>query len=119
LAADAHLWAERLPEAEISFRTALAIDPFSADARFGYGYLLWRKGSPGLIPAMASQWEMALAIDPLHRLTHWHLGNGHTPLTYADHAAVADTAVRAALAPIDSLIASGQFEAAMALARTV
>src|SRR5690606_33830231 len=82
-----------------------------------YGYSLWRRGAPTLLGAMGAQWNLALELDPLHLETHWHLGNGHTPLTNADYAPVADTTARAALAPADSAIAAGRLEEAVALTR--
>ncbi|MDZ7807323.1 MAG: hypothetical protein U5K71_09415 [Gracilimonas sp.] len=32
---------------------------------------------------MAGQRNLAFEVNPLHYLTHWHFGNGHTNLTYA------------------------------------
>ena len=43
---------------------------------------------------MAAQWNLALAVDPLHYFTHWHFGNGHTDQTYADYAHPTDSLVR-------------------------
>lgn len=119
LEADVHFWLEQPAKAEAALRRSLEIDPLNADARFDYGYALWRRGAPALLGAMAAQWNLALELDPLHLETHWHLGNGHTLLTYADYAAVADTLARAALAPVDSLIVAGQPEEAVALTRAL
>src|SRR5690606_5157614 len=46
----------------------------------------------------------ALAINPLHFQTHWHWGNGHTNLTFADYAAPKETEIRATLEAADEFV---------------
>lgn len=119
LEAEAHLLTDQMGEAEAALRRALALDPLDPDARFAYGYALWRRGAPALLTAMQAQWALALELDPLHLKSHWHLGNGYTPATILDRVTVADSAARAALAPADSLLARGDLAAALAHTRGV
>src|SRR5699024_2748364 len=100
-------------------RRALQLDPFNADARFSYGYAIWRRVDATRLDAMAAQWNMALEVDPLHYLTHWHFGNGHTNLTYADYAQPSDSAVNVRLDKADSLVATGKVDAAINMTRDV
>src|SRR5690606_35458165 len=76
-----HLAEDRIPQAEASLRRALELDPFDADARFTFGYVLWLREAPAPVAAVA-QWELALEADPLHFRAHWHLGNGYTAQDY-------------------------------------
>jgi len=46
--------------AEAPLRKCLEIDPFNADARFNYGYMIWRRVDARQLDAMAAQWELAL-----------------------------------------------------------
>ncbi len=85
LKAEAAFWLLDLETAEEALIKSLTLDPFNADARFWYGYVIWRKRDATLLDDMAAQWELALAVHPLHFLTHWHWGNGHTNLTFADY----------------------------------
>jgi predicted Zn-dependent protease len=62
---------------------------------------------------------VALAINPLHYQTHWHWGNGHTNLTYADYAEKEDDSVREVLKKADTLIRSNKVEAAIEFTRQV
>ncbi|HEX7117539.1 MAG TPA: tetratricopeptide repeat protein [Longimicrobiales bacterium] len=119
LEADIHFWNQDLAAAEAALVRALALDPFDADARFWYGYAIWRQVDATRLDDMAAQWELALEIDPLHLLTHWHWGNGHTNLTYADYASPNDSIVREALREADRLIARDDVAAAIELTRAV
>ena len=119
LEADVRFWQDDAAGAEAPLRRALALDPFDADARFAYGYALWRRVDATRLGDMADEWDLALELDPLHFATHWHFGNGHTDRTYADYVQPEDSVVRARLAPADSLISAGQIPAALALAREV
>lgn len=85
LKAEVAFWLLDLETAEEALIECLKLDPFNADARFWYGYAIWRKRDAQLLDEMAAQWELALAIHPLHYLTHWHWGNGHTNMTFADY----------------------------------
>lgn len=119
LEAEAHLAAGRMAEAETALRRSLELQPLDADARFAYGYALWRRSAPALLPAMSAQWQLALELDPLHLPTHWHLGNGYTPRDYRDYAPFAASEVRSALASVDSLIARGLLHDAIAETRAL
>ncbi|GAO41724.1 tetratricopeptide repeat protein [Flavihumibacter petaseus] len=119
LLADIQFWNQHPEKAEAPLRRALELDPYNADARFAYGYAIWRRIDARQLPAMAAQWELALAVNPLHYQTHWHWGNGHTPLTYADYAAPDDDKVRLQLKAADSLIRLDQVNAAITITRKV
>jgi predicted Zn-dependent protease len=119
LEADVRFWDQDPAGAEEPLLRALALDPFDPDARFDYGYAIWRRVDATQLDAMAAQWNLALEVDPLHYRTHWHWGNGHTHLTYADYAHPTDSIVRARLAPADSLISRGRIVEAIALTRQI
>jgi predicted Zn-dependent protease len=119
LEADTRFWDEDLAGAEPALVRALAADPFDPDARFAYGYAIWRRVDATQLDAMAAQWRLALALDPLHYVTHWHWGNGHTNLTYADYALPSDTLVRERLAHADRLISAGDIAGALGHASAV
>lgn len=119
LEADTRFWDQDPAGAEPPLVRALALDPFNPDARFNYGYAIWRRVDATQLDAMAAQWNLALAVDPLHYITHWHWGNGHTNLTYADYAHPTDSIVRVRLAPADSLISHNRIPAAIAITREV
>ncbi|MGH7480632.1 MAG: hypothetical protein ACRELV_00625, partial [Longimicrobiales bacterium] len=119
LLADVAFWRMDPAGAEAPLRRALELDPYDADARFAYGYAIWRRVDATQLDAMAAHWDVALAVEPLHYLTHWHWGNGHTNLTYADYAQPEDSLVDARLARADTLAAAGRIEAALAHARDV
>jgi tetratricopeptide (TPR) repeat protein len=119
LEADVHFWNQEPEKAEAPLRRALELDPLNADARFAYGYAIWRRVDARQLPQMAAQWNLALAIDPLHYITHWHFGNGHTHLTYADYAQPTDTTVRRLIRGIDSLIAGRRIDEALQRARAL
>ncbi len=113
LEADVYFWDQHPELAESPLRKSLELDPFNADARFSYGYAIWRRIDARQLNAMAAQWELALAINPLHYQTHWHWGNGHTNLTYADYAEKDDDLIRKALEKSDDLVRQKQIPQAI------
>jgi thioredoxin-like negative regulator of GroEL len=117
LEADVRFWAQDPEGAEPALVRALELEPFDADARFNYGYAIWRRVDATQLDAMAAQWGLALELDPLHYYTHWHWGNGHTNLTYADYAHPTDSIVRERLLPVRDLVARGDLEAALRATR--
>ena len=119
LEADTRFWQEDPSGAEAPLVRALSLDPFDPDARFSYGYAIWRRVDATQLGAMAAQWNLALEVDPLHYVTHWHFGNGHTNLTYADYVTPSDSTVRERLAAADSLIAADRIPEAVEAAREV
>jgi len=119
LEADVYFWNQHPEQAEAPLKKSLSIDPYNADARFSYGYAIWRRVDATQLNAMAAQWEIALAVNPLHFSTNWHWGNGHTNLTYADYAEKNDEKVRKALAPADSLFSANKISEAIAFTRAI
>src|SRR5690606_27640154 len=119
LEADIAFWNQDPATAEDLLARALAVDPLDADARFWYGYAIWRRVDATRLDDMAAQWELALELDPLHLLTHWHWGNGHTNLTYADYASPSDSIVRERLREADRRIARNDVAGAIELTRAV
>lgn len=113
LQAEVLFWEQRLVEAEAALRDALRKDPLDPDTRFSYGYAIWRRVDATQLPLMARNWQLALQVDPLHYLTHWHFGNGHTHLTYVDYAHPSDDEVREQLAEADALLAKGALRDAL------
>ncbi|MCZ4245096.1 tetratricopeptide repeat protein [Pedobacter punctiformis] len=119
LEADVYFWDQHPELAEAPLKKSLEIDPFNADARFSYGYAIWRRIDATQLNAMAAQWEIALAVNPLHFQTHWHWGNGHTNLTYADYAQKDDDEVRKELIKADDLFKANKIQEAIDFTRTV
>lgn len=119
LEAEAQLWLRNLPAAEEALERSLELDPFSADARFWYGYVIWRKVDASLLPDMAAQWEFALELNPVHYLTHWHWGNGHTHLTFESYQDKDETAIRKALVPAEEAASGGNLNKALVIAQQV
>lgn len=119
LEADVYFWNQHPGQAEAPLKKSLSIDPYNADARFSYGYAIWRRVDATQLNAMAAQWEVALAVNPLHFSTNWHWGNGHTNLTYADYAEKNDEEIRKALAPADSLFSANKISEAIAFTRVI
>jgi predicted Zn-dependent protease len=119
LEADVYFWDKHPEQAEAPLKKSLAIDPYNADARFSYGYAIWRRVDATQLNAMAAQWEVALTVNPLHFATNWHWGNGHTNLTYADYAQKDDDDVRTALEKADALFSSNKINEAIDYTRTV
>ncbi|WP_158800038.1 tetratricopeptide repeat protein [Pedobacter sp. L105] len=119
LEADVYFWNQHPELAEEPLKKSLTIDPYNADARFSYGYAIWRRIDATQMNAMAAQWEIALAVNPLHFQTNWHWGNGHTNLTYADYAEKDDDDVRKALEKADNLVRKNQVNDAIEVTRQV
>jgi predicted Zn-dependent protease len=119
LEADVYFWDQHPEKAEAPLKKSLSINPYNADARFSYGYAIWRRVDATQLNAMAAQWEIALAVNPLHFATHWHWGNGHTNLTYADYAQKDDDEVRRALQKADELFSANKIEEAIAYTRII
>lgn len=119
LEAEAQLWLRNLPAATEALERAISLDPFNADARFWYGYVLWRKVDASLLPAMAAQWEFALKLNPLHYLTHWHWGNGHTHLSFEDYVDADEDAIREALKPAEGQASAGNLDRALILLQDI
>ncbi|SDD35485.1 Tetratricopeptide repeat-containing protein [Mucilaginibacter pineti] len=114
LEADCYFWNQHPELAEAPLKKSLMLDPYSADARFSYGYAIWRRVDATQLNAMAAQWDIALAVNPLHFSTNWHWGNGHTNLTYADYAEKDDEEVRKVLARADTLFSANKVAEAIA-----
>lgn len=119
LKGEAHFWLRQTPEAEAAMKKSLELAPYSADTRFAYGYAIWRRVDATLLEEMGKQWELALALNPLHYLTHWHWGNGHTPLTYADYADPNERSIRLALSEADTLLSREQYTEAHEVINTI
>jgi len=119
LESDVYFWNQKPELAEAPLLKSLTLNPFDADARFNYGYAIWRRVDATQLNNMAAQWELALALNPLHYVTHWHWGNGHTNLTYADYAQPEDEQVRKALEVADKLISSNKIPDALKAAAVV
>ncbi len=119
LEAEARFWDQNPAAAEPSLRKALSINPFNADARFSYGYAIWRRVDATLLDDMAAHWNIAFEINPLHYLAHWHFGNGHTNLTYTDYAHPTDDDVREQLQRVEDLIWQEDLDEAIALTHDI
>ncbi|MHA4895599.1 tetratricopeptide repeat protein [Pedobacter sp. PWIIR3] len=113
LEADVYFWNQHPEKAEAPLIRSLELDPFNPDARFSYGYAIWRRVDATQLNAMAAQWDLALALNPLHYQTNWHWGNGHTNLTYADYAEVDDEQIRKELSSADDFVRNNQLEQAV------
>lgn len=114
LESDIHFWNQKPELAEEPLTKSLTLDPFNPNARFNYGYAIWRRVDATQLNAMAAQWELALDLNPLHYVTHWHWGNGHTNLTYADYAQPNDEEVRTALKEAEKLLSQNKIKDAIA-----
>lgn len=119
LEAESLFWDQDPAAAEPALKKALEINPFNADARFSYGYAVWRRVDATQLENMAAQWNMALQINPMHYLTHWHYGNGHTNLTYAHYVHSSDEEVREKLKAADPLVSQDKMEEAIQITRAV
>lgn len=112
--ADVYFWNQNPEKAEVALKQGLQIDPLNADARFYYGYAIWRRIDATQINDMVAQWEIALALNPLHFQTHWHMGNGHTNKTFVDYADSKEEEIRLKLEKADSLFTNGNKSKALA-----
>ena len=119
LESDIQFWNRHPEDAEPLLIKSLQLEPFNADARFSYGYAIWRRVDATQLNQMAAQWELALALNPLHFQTHWHWGNGHTNQTFADYADPDEETIRKRLETADSLFAANRIDDAIALTRIV
>ena len=119
LEANVAFWNQHPERAEAPLVKSLTLDPFNADARFNYGYAIWRRIDATQLNAMAAQWQLALEINPLHFQTHWHWGNGHTNLTYADYVDTDEKNIREQLQRADTLFRANRLAEAVALTRRV
>jgi predicted Zn-dependent protease len=117
LEANVYFWDQHPEKATPLIIKALELDPFDADARFSYGYAIWRRVDATQLDQMAAQWELALAINPLHFQTHWHWGNGHTNLTFADYADPQEQEIRKKLEPADSSVRQNHLQEALILTK--
>ncbi len=119
LKADVYFWNQQPELSEEPLKKSLEINPFDANARFSYGYAIWRRIDATQLNAMAAQWELALALNPLHFRTNWHWGNGHTNLTYADYAEKDDEEVRGKLKSADEAYRNNDIQKAISITREV
>ncbi len=119
LEANVYFWNQQPEQAEAPLLKCLTLDPFNADARFSYGYAIWRRVDATQLNDMAAQWQLALAINPLHFQTHWHWGNGHTNLTYAAYADKDEKAIREKLREVDKLFHANKLADAVAVTYAV
>lgn len=119
LEAESRFWAQDPEGAEPALVRALELNPFNPDARFSYGYAIWRRVDATQLDNMAAQWNLAFEVNPKHYLAHWHFGNGHTNLTYADYAHPTDSTVRARLDEADELVPQNRLDEAIEITREV
>ncbi|WP_166670822.1 tetratricopeptide repeat protein [Olivibacter sp. XZL3] len=117
LEADVYFWNQQPEKATPFIIKSLELDPFNADARFSYGYAIWRRVDATLLNQMAAQWDLALALNPLHFQTHWHWGNGHTNLTFVDYADPNETIIREKLETADSFVKQNKIQQALAVTK--
>ncbi|NEU66181.1 tetratricopeptide repeat protein [Spirosoma agri] len=119
LEANVYFWDQHPEQAEAPLVKSLTLDPLNADARFSYGYAIWRRIDATQLNDMAAQWQLALDINPLHFQTHWHWGNGHTNLTYADYADKNEKEIREKLKEVDKLFRANKLADAVGVTRQV
>lgn len=119
LEAEGLFWDQDPAAAEPALKEALALNPYNPDARFSYGYAVWRRVDATQLDNMAGQWNIAFEVNPLHYLTHWHFGNGHTNLTYADYTHPSDEEVREELSRAEALIPENRLDAAIQITHEV
>ncbi|MBD3615388.1 MAG: tetratricopeptide repeat protein [Gracilimonas sp.] len=119
LEAEGLFWDQDPAAAEPALKEALALNPYNPDARFSYGYAVWRRVDATQLDNMAAQWNLAFEVNPLHYLTHWHFGNGHTNLTYADYIHPSDDKVREELSRAEALIPQNKLDEAIQITHQV
>lgn len=119
LEAESRFWDQDPEGAEPALKKAIEKNPYNADARYNYGYAIWRRVDATQLDDMAAQWNLALEVNPQHYLTHWHYGNGHTDLTYADYAQPEDDEVREELEAADAYVSSNNLQEAIRITREV
>lgn len=117
LAAEANFWKRDEAKAEAFIKKSIYYNPLDANARFAYGYAIWRRRDATLLNEMAAQWEIALKLNPYHYKTHWHWGNGHTHLTYQDYFDPNEKQIRNKLDAAEELIVKGQFAEGVSIIR--
>jgi len=113
LKADVFFWDQKPKEAEEILVKGLQLNPLNADARFYYGYAIWRRIDATQLNDMVAQWDIALALNPLHFQSHWHLGNGHTNLTFADYVDSDEKEIRYELESADDLFSNNKIQEAL------
>lgn len=119
LEAEGLFWDQDPAAAEPALKKALSLNPYNPDARFSYGYAVWRRVDATQLDNMAAQWNLAFEVNPLHYLTHWHFGNGHTNLTYADYIHPTDEEVREELNRAEVLIPQNRLDEAIQITHEV
>ncbi|MCH2449790.1 MAG: hypothetical protein MK198_06540 [Gracilimonas sp.] len=119
LEAEGLFWDQDPAAAEPALKKALSLNPYNPDARFSYGYAVWRRVDATQLDNMAGQWNIAFEVNPLHYLTHWHFGNGHTNLTYADYIHPSDEEVREELNRAEALIPENRLDEAIQITHEV
>src|SRR5690625_5193221 len=75
LAADVRFWEQDPAGAEPALIRALELNPFDPDARFNYGYAIWRRVDATSPADMPPQGEPASKRVPSHTARHGHWGD--------------------------------------------
>lgn len=119
LKADVYFWDQNPEKAEAYLEKALQINPFDADGRFFYGYAIWRRIDATQLDDMMAQWELAFLFNPLHFQTHWHIGNGHTNLSFVDYADPNETEIRKELEAADKAFTQAKMDVAILIIDSV
>lgn len=119
LKADVYFWDQKPEKAESYLEKALQLNPFDADRRFFYGYAIWRRIDATQLDDMMAQWELAILFNPLHFQTHWHIGNGHTNLSFVDYADPNETEIRKELEAADEAFTQAKMHVALQIIESV
>lgn len=117
--AKVYFWRREIKKAEKALKQGLKRNPLDADARFYYGYAIWRHIDATELDDMVGQWEIALELNPLHFKTHWHLGNGHTNLTFSDYKDPDEDQIRGELEEAETLFSEDSITKAITLTEKV